>query len=84
MEEAIEDMMVVSDMGEQWSPKTVPLRMEPIDAYRTAEACSGGSPAESCSTGGTDMGNRMAMLPHEVPVAKAITEETIKMTRGRA
>ena len=56
---AMDDIIVVSDIGEQWSPKTAPVITAPIVAYRMVPV----SPPESVYTRGTDTGRRMAIVP---------------------
>lgn len=71
--EAIEEMIVVSDIGEQWSPKTPPPKT-------AAMINPGWRPIMLII--GTAMGIMMAKVPHEVPVEKAIKQETRKTTAG--
>jgi len=56
-------MSVVSEIGEQWSPKTPPPRTAAITKYKLAS---------SEKVKGTAMEIIMANVPQEVPVAKAI------------
>lgn len=56
--EAIEDTAVVSEIGEQWSPKTPPPKIAAI----TSE---GGNP--SVWINGTPIGISIAKVPQEVP-----------------
>ena len=55
----------MSEIGEQWSPKTAPARTAP-----KAGTSSSASPTEVMSV--PAIGSRMPKLPHEVPVEKAI------------
>ena len=66
--------MVVSEMGEQWSPKTEPARM--------AESVTIESPGAILSQMVIPMGIRMPKVPHEVPVAKDSTAEMINSIAG--
>ncbi len=68
--------MVVSEMGEQWSPKVAPAR--------TAATPTNIRLGSRAATRGTTMGIMIPMVPQEVPVAKEIREETIKMVAGTA
>ena len=65
--------MVVSLMGEEWSPKIPPAR----DA-----ATKGARGRPMTSAAGTAMGSMMAKVPQEDPMEKAIPAETRK-TRGK-
>ena len=56
--------MVVSEMGEQWSPNRLPLR--------TAAMTSGKSRPKLYAML-MPMGSRMAIVPQELPMAKEIT-----------
>ena len=66
-------MMVVSEMGEMWSPQTAPARHAEMPIIR-----SSGSLANTGST----MGIRIPKVPQLVPVAKARPSATRKMTAG--
>src|SRR5699024_8836127 len=66
-------MMVVSEMGEQWSPATAPAKHAEMPMVR-----SSGSPAKMGST----MGMRMPNVPQLVPVANASPHATRKMMAG--
>ena len=65
-------MMVVSEMGEQWSPQTAPDRQA---AMETTSISPSGNAWQT-------MGTRMEKVPHEVPVAKARKTATRKMMMG--
>jgi len=65
--------MVVSEIGEQWSPNTPPPRT-------AAMIKPGWRPMILIM--GTAMGIMMAKVPQEVPVEKAMRQETRKMTAG--
>ena len=70
-----DDMMVVSEMGEQWSPQTAPAihaEMEIIISW--------GSTSWKHDT---TMGISMPKVPHDVPEAKASPMATRKMMAGR-
>ena len=66
--------MVVSEMGEQWSPQTAPAR------HADTEITSIGSVGAYIST---TMGINMPNVPHDVPVAKLSRQPIIKMIAGR-
>ena len=65
---AIDDTAVVSDIGEQWSPKIPPLKI----AATTSE---GGKP--NVWTKGIPIGIKIAKVPHDVPVVKDIMPPAI-------
>ena len=69
-----EDIMVVSEMGEQWSPQTEPARQADIPIIPRV-----------LPTGKmlTTMGIRIPKVPQEVPVAKEIPQATRKIIAGR-
>ena len=69
----MDEMIVVSDIGEQWSPNTPPPMVAATTRNRFAP-CN--------STMGIAMEIMMAKVPHDVPVEKAIKEERIKITAG--
>jgi len=67
-------MIVVSEIGEQWSPQTEPARQADI-------------PIIAISVPGSKiprtMGIRIPKVPHDVPVAKEIPIATRKIIAGR-
>ena len=65
-------MMVVSEMGEQWSPHTAPDRQAAMEM--TSISPSGNA--------WHTMGIRMEKVPQLVPVAKARNTATRKMITG--
>ena len=65
-------MIVVSEMGEQWSPHTAPDRQAAMD---TTSISPFGKAWQT-------MGIRMEKVPQEVPVAKARNTATRKMMNG--
>ena len=67
-------MMVVSEMGEQWSPQTAPARHADIPMISNSE------PAGKIAV---TMGIRIPNVPQDVPVAKASTQATRKITAGK-
>ena len=71
--EAIDDSIVVSLIGEQWSPKIPP-------ASEAATKGERGRP--SVSAAGTAIGSIIPNVPQLVPVAKAIPPET-RNTSGK-
>ena len=66
--------MVVSEMGEQWSPQTAPARQ--ADTPTNSRGLVSGKILVT-------MGIRMPKVPQEVPVAKLRAQATRKMTAGR-
>ena len=71
--DAIEEIMVVSEMGEQWSPNTPPESSAPI---------TGGRDISSVWAMGMAMGNIIPHVPQDVPVENAIKLVVIKITAG--
>ena len=70
----MEERMVVSEMGEQWSPKIPPEMTAPIVSRMLA----------SIATAiGMAIGIMMENVPQLVPVAKAITAPSTKMMAGQ-
>ncbi len=63
----MEDMIVVSLMGEEWSPKIPPAK----DA-----ATKGAREYPMTSAAGTAMGSMIANVPQEDPMEKAIPADT--------
>lgn len=65
--------MVVSDIGEMWSPHTAPAIHADMDMMRSGAAA-----------GNTAMhiGIRIPNVPHEVPVAKASNAATMNIIAG--
>ena len=70
-----EAMIVVSEIGEQWSPHTAPAIQAEIEMI-----ISSWFVPENTST---TIGIRIPKVPHEVPVANAITAPITKMIAGR-
>ena len=66
-------MMVVSEMGEPWSPKMEPPNMAPATR---------GTLTPMLMAMGRAMVAMMAMVPMEVPVAKDSSMEIIKVSSG--
>ena len=66
-------MIVVSEIGEQWSPHTAPARQAEIPT-KNSELVSG----KIADT----IGIRIPKVPHEVPVAKATRQATTKTSAG--
>ena len=69
-----EAIMVVSEMGEQWSPQTAP-------AIQAETATMVKVPSVAPNTLST-MGIRIPKVPHEVPVENAIKLATMNMMTG--
>ena len=68
--------MVVSEIGEQWSPQTAPARHADIPMMESVPLPAG----KIAST----IGISIPKVPQEVPVAKASTHATIKITAGKS
>ena len=66
-------MIVVSEMGEQWSPQTAPARHAEIPT-KNSELVSG----KIADT----IGIRIPKVPHEVPVANATRHATTNTSAG--
>ena len=66
--DAIEETIVVSEIGEQWSPKTLPLRTAAIESAK-------GEPAYKAV--GTAIGIIIANVPQLVPVENEINADVI-------
>lgn len=84
--DASELNMVVSDMGEQWSPRTEALSTTAITLYKMGRACSGFMPAfrQKVQVMGMAMGYKIAIVLQLDPVEKEIRAAKIKMTTGMA
>ena len=68
-----DDRIVVSEIGDTWSPYTAPPSVAPM-ATRNSGSCAGNTPIT--------MGRISAMVPHDVPMAKPMNAATTKMTTG--
>ena len=70
----VEDRMVVSEMGEQWSPNTAPASTAPImsKTYSTLNS----------SAKSTAIGIIIAKVPQDVPVENAISAARAKIRAG--
>ena len=66
--------MVVSEMGEQWSPQTEPARQADIPIIPILLPTG-----KMLST----IGIRIPKVPQDVPVAKEIKQATIKIIAGK-
>ena len=82
--EAMEERIVVSEMGEQWSPKTAPESTAPMVAIRMRWLSSVDRPASSGKwyAMGMTMGVRIAIVAQEVPVENAMNAATTKVSAG--
>ena len=69
-----DDIIVVSDIGEQWSPQTEPARHADIP-ITPISLPTGNMPST--------IGIRIPNVPHEVPVAKEIPIATRNMIAGK-
>ena len=70
----MDEIMVVSDMGEQWSPKIPPPRVAATISV---------SSTPCILAMGIEMASMMAKVPQDVPVEKAIKELITKTTAGK-
>ena len=66
--------MVVSEIGDAWSPYTAPARVAPI-VTRNSGSDGGKIPST--------IGKISAIVPQEVPIANPIKPETTKITAGK-
>lgn len=71
-----DDMMVVSEMGEQWSPATAPAIHAEMEMIISCGSMSWKQD--------TTMGMRMPKVAQDVPEAKASPVATTKMMAGRS
>ena len=69
----MDEMIVVSEIGDEWSPKIPPAN---------EAATNGARENPMTSAAGTAIGSIIAKVPHDDPMEKAIPAETRK-TRGR-
>ena len=67
-------MIVVSEIGEQWSPHTAPARHADIPIIKNSLVGS-----KIAAT----IGIRIPNVPHDVPVENASTQATTKIIAGR-
>ena len=72
----VDDSTVVSEMGEQWSPKIAPEKTAP-----TMAATMVWLPA-NCQATLIPMGVTMLIVPHAVPVEKAMNADSRKISAG--
>ena len=68
-------MIVVSEIGEQWSPQTAPAMQADMEMIIISGL--------DFSNTATTIGIRIPKVPHEVPVANAITAPITKIIAGR-
>src|SRR5690554_1467706 len=68
----VEDMMVVSEIGEQWSPHTAPARQAETDIISSSVY----------SPTATTIGRRMPKVPQDVPVENDIPIATANTIAG--
>ena len=69
----MEEIIEVSEIGEQWSPKIPPPKVAATTIVKSAPWIF---------AIGTEIANIIANVPHEVPVENAIKELIIKTTAG--
>ena len=73
-----DDKHVVSDTGEQWSPKRPP----PIIADTVAKTIGVSCPPDRFIAMGIENGTRMAYVPHDVPVKNEMHAPAAKVSAG--
>ena len=80
----VEDKIVVSEIGDAWSPKTAPPRTAEIQIKTALNAAFCANPAFSVNptTIGIIIGIMMPNVPQLVPVANAITADSAKTIAG--
>ena len=69
-----DDIIVVSEIGEQWSPHTAPARQADIPII--SKLLSAGKIAAT-------MGIKIPNVPHDVPVENARIQATTKIIAGK-
>ena len=69
-----DDIIVVSEIGEQWSPQTAPARQADIPIIISSE-----SPGKIAVT----IGIKIPNVPHDVPVENARKQATRKIIAGK-
>ena len=77
-------IMVVSEIGEIWSPHIAPEKIAPKDGIKIA-IFSGVVGMPNCASPmiiGTDIGIRSIIVPHDVPVAIPHVADVIKSISG--
>ena len=76
--------MVVSEIGEQWSPKTAPASTELITPFRmmVMSALESAASMPSVLASGITRGIMMAMVPQLVPVAKLTMAAMMNVRTG--
>ena len=72
---ARDDRMVVSEIGEQWSPKQPPPITAAIAAYTTVPI----SPPVRLNARGKQIGSMIAYVPQDEPVRKEISAQRMKV-----
>ena len=73
----MEDRIVVSEIGEQWSPKIAPVNTALVETIVKFM-----SPELIAQANGIAKGIRILIVPYEVPVANEITAPRIKIKVG--
>ena len=73
----IEDKIVVSEIGEQWSPKIAPVNTPLVHTI-----VNDMSPELTAQANGIAKGINILMVPYAVPVAKEIKAPKIKINVG--
>jgi len=79
----VEDKIVVSEIGEQWSPKTDPERTDAKVAKKIGDSTVAfGSIFKRCMAMGRTTGTRIDMVAQEDPVEKLIAAAVINVIKG--
>jgi hypothetical protein len=73
-------MIVVSEIGEQWSPQTAPAMQADTQMIASVDFEGSGSESENAFN---VIGIRIPNVPHDVPVAKDRMQAITKITAGR-
>ena len=72
----MEDIIVVSEIGEQWSPKIAPVNTALIDAIKNPNS------GLIFQARGIASGIKIVIVPYAVPVANEIIAPKIKIKAG--
>ncbi len=83
---AIELRMVVSEIGEQWSPNTAPASTEATTLWNIERFALYSKPKfkETVHANGSMRGYRIAIVPHEDPVENATIAASRNVMEGMA
>ena len=78
----MEETIVVSLKGEQWSPNTAPLKTAATAICRYDSCHWGSMDWQAAAAMGIARGKRIPIVPQEVPVENEITEPVMKIKDG--